>query len=145
MKTASRFAIAALTAAVSLAAFAQSPKQRDAENLARFQRHASPPQDSMHYFRIDNFQYLGKNAQGEDAVALWTGVNQVYLLMLQSPCINLEYANAIGLTSTSGSVNARMDFIKYDHGRQCRIETIQGVDYKAVRAEMARERGQSRP
>jgi len=136
MKAACRFAIATLVAGVSLAAFPQSPKQRDAENLARFQRYASPPQESMHYFRIDKFQYLGRNAQGEDAIALWTGVNRVYLLALESPCINLEYANAIALTSTSGNVNARMDYVKYDHGRQCRIETIQNVDYKAVRAGM---------
>jgi hypothetical protein len=141
MKTASSFAIAALAAAVSLVALADSPKQRDAENLALFQRYASPPQESMHYFRTDGFDYLGKDAQGADALALWTGVNQVWLLMLQSPCNNLDLANAIGLTSTSGDVNARMDYVKYGHGRQCKIETIQKVDYKAVRAEKVREAG----
>jgi len=138
MNTASRFAVALGALLISIAAFAQSPKQRDAENLARFERYASAPQDSMHYFRIDRFQYLGPNANGSEAVAVWTGVNQVYLLSLESPCIKLEYANAIALTSTSGNVNARMDFVKYDRDRQCRIETIRKVDYKAVRAEMKR-------
>ncbi|HET7558076.1 MAG TPA: DUF6491 family protein [Rhodanobacteraceae bacterium] len=134
MNTASRFAIAALASAISVVALAKSPKQRDAENLALFQRYASPPQDAVHYFRTDGFEYLGKNAQGEDALALWTGVNQVYLLTLQSPCVNLDLANAVALTSTSGSVHARMDFVKYGRDRQCRIETIRKVDYKAVRA-----------
>ena len=134
MQTASRFAIAALAAAVSMVAIADSPRQRDAENLALFQRFASPPQESMHYFRTDGFDYLGKDAQGQDALALWTGVNQVWLLTLQSPCNNLDLANAIGLTSTSGDVNARMDYVKYGHGRRCKIETIQKVDYKALRA-----------
>ena len=134
MEIASRFAIAALAAAVSMVAIADSPRQRDAENLALFQRFASPPQESMHYFRTDGFDYLGKDAQGQDALAFWTGVNQVWLLTLQSPCNNLDLANAIGLTSTSGDVNARMDYVKYGHGRRCKIETIQKVDYKALRA-----------
>lgn len=141
MKAASRFAIAALAAAIPLAAFAQSPTQREAARLALFQDHASPPQRSMHYFHTDGFEYLGKNAQGDDALALWTGVNEVYLLTLQSPCIDLDRPLAIGLTSTSGEVNARMDYVKYDHGRQCKIEAIQKVDYKAVKAAGASQSG----
>ncbi|HXS73393.1 MAG TPA: DUF6491 family protein [Rhodanobacteraceae bacterium] len=134
MKTANRASIAIMACMMSLAAIAQSPKQRDAENLARFQHYASPPQDSMHYFRLDRFQSLGPNAQGDDVLAVWTGVNQVYLLTVESPCLRLEYANAIALTSTSGNVNARMDYIRYGRDRQCRIETIRKVDYKAMRA-----------
>ncbi|HJU26110.1 MAG TPA: DUF6491 family protein [Rhodanobacteraceae bacterium] len=116
---------------------AQSSNDRNAQELARFERYAAPPQDSMHYFRLDNFQYLGKNAKGEESIAVWTGVNQVYLLALQAPCINLDRPLAIALTSTSGNVHPRMDFVKYgDSGipRQCRIETIRKVDYKAMRA-----------
>lgn len=141
MKTASRFAISGLAVAVSLSAFAQGPTQREAERLALFQRYASPPQENMHYFHVDGFEYLGKNAQGDDALALWTGVNQVYLLTLQSPCIDLDRPLAIGLTSTSGDVNARMDYVKYDHGRQCKIETIQKVDYKALKSGNPHEGG----
>ncbi|HEX6613921.1 MAG TPA: DUF6491 family protein [Rhodanobacteraceae bacterium] len=136
MKSASRFAVSALAAAASLAALAQSPAQRNARDLALFQRYASPPQESVHYFRTDGFKYLGTNAQGDEAIALWTGVNQVYLLTLQQPCTHLDLARSIALTSTSGNVNARMDFVKYGRGRECRIETIQKVDYRAVRAAM---------
>lgn len=71
-------------------------------------------------------------------------MNQPYLLTLQSPCINLDYALAVGLTSTSGDINARMDYVKYDHGRQCKIETIQKVDYKAVRAAESSDQAQHR-
>lgn len=141
MNTASRFAIAALALAISAIALASSPKQRDAENLALFQQYASPPQDSMHYFRTDGFEYLGKNAQGDVALALWTGPSKVWLLTLQSPCPNLDFANAIALTSFSGDVHARSDFVKYGRGWQCRIESIQKVDYKALRA--AKVSGQS--
>jgi hypothetical protein len=136
MKIASRFALSVLAAAVPLASFAQSPSQRDARDLALFQRYASPPQESVHYFRTDGFKYLGANAQGDEAIALWTGVNQVYLLTLQQPCIHLDLARSIALTSTSGNVNARMDFVKYGRDRECRIETIRKVDYRAVRAAM---------
>ncbi|HET9835467.1 MAG TPA: DUF6491 family protein [Rhodanobacteraceae bacterium] len=135
MKSASRFAVAALASAVSLAAVAQGPKQREAERLALFQRHASPPQRSIHYFRTEGFEYLGKDAQGQDVLALWTDVNHVYLLALESPCINLQYANGIALTSTSGNVSSRSDFVKYDRDRRCRIETIQKVDYRALKSD----------
>lgn len=123
---------------VSTTAMAQSPSQRDAANLARFERYAGAPQDSLHYFRTDGFEYLGRDAHGKESLAAWTGVNDVYLLKLQTPCIDLQFANAIGLTSTSGSVNARMDYVKYDRGRECWIETIRKVDYKAMKAEKVR-------
>lgn len=136
MKTA--FFTAMLSMLLAAGAWAQSPSQRDSKELARFQRYAAPPQDSLHYFRLDNFQYLGRSAKGQDAIAVWTGVNQVYLLTLEQPCINLDLAFSIGLASSAGSVNARMDSVKYDRGqRQCRIMTIQKVDYKAMKAEKA--------
>jgi hypothetical protein len=124
---------------------AESPKQRDANALARFERHAGPPQRDMHYFRLDNFQYLGRDAKGQDAIAVWTGVNQVYLLTLEKPCIGLDFAFAIGLTSTSGDVNAGMDYVKYNRNgpQQCRILQIQKVDYKALRAEQQAAKAQS--
>ena len=132
------FAIA-LASLLAANAWAQSPAQRDAQDLARFQGHASPPQKSMHFFKMDGFQYLGKDAQKQDVVAVWTGVNQVYMLTLQSPCINVDLAFAVSLTNTMGDVNAGMDYVKYNHNgpQQCRIQTIQKVDYKAVRAEQA--------
>ena len=134
---------ATLSTMLSIGAWAASPRQRDAAELARFERYASPPQDSMHYFQLQNFQYLGKNAQNADVVAVWTGVNQVYMLTLEQPCINLDFAFSIGLTSTAGSINARMDYVKYDHGKRCRIMTIQKVDYKAMRAAQESAKAQS--
>lgn len=140
MKTVCRCIAASLALGLGgalLPAAAQSPAQRGVAELTRFERYASPPQDSMHYFRSDGFQYLGPDARGNDAVAIWTGVNDVYLIKVWQPCINLEYARGIGLTSTSGSVNARMDDLVFDHQR-CRIETIQKVDYRAMKADKAR-------
>ena len=138
-----RILLFAATLAATLATgawAAQSPKQRDATDLARFESYAGPPQRDMHYFRLDNFQYLGRNAKGEDTIAVWTGVNQVYMLTLEKPCIDIDFAFAIGLTSTMGDVNAGMDYVKYSRNgpRQCRILQIQKVDYKAMRAEKAR-------
>lgn len=132
---------AALAAMLAASAWAQSPKQRDASALERFERYAGPPQRDMHYFRLDNFQYLCRNAKGQDAIAVWTGVNQVYLLTLEKPCIDLDFAFAIGLTSTAGDVNAGMDYVKYHRNgpQRCRILQIQKVDYKALRADKARE------
>lgn len=145
MKRTLQFA-AVLTAALAAGTWAaQSPKQSDAKDLARFESYAGPPKRDMHYFRLDNFQYLGRNAKGEDAIAVWTGVNQVYMLTLEKPCINLDFAFTIGLTSTMGDVNAGMDYVKYNHNgpQQCRILQIQKVDYKAMRA--AKEAAKAQP
>ena len=141
--------VAAMLAATLVASAwaGQSPRERDANALARFERYAGPPQRDMHYFRLDNFQYLGRDAKGQDAIAVWTGVNQVYLLTLEKPCIDLDFAFAIGLTSTSGDVNAGMDYVKYNRNgpRQCRILQIRKVDYKAMQAEKARGVDDVRP
>lgn len=121
----------------SVSAMAESPQQRDASELARYQRFAGPTQDSMRFFHLDNFQYLGENAQGDKTIAVFTGVNNVYLFTVQSPCLDLENAFAIGVTSGAGSVHARFDSITYGHHGNCRIATIRKVDYKAMQAERA--------
>lgn len=104
--------------------------------LARYQRFASPPQDSARILRVDNYIYLGTDAQGNTALAVRTGFNQVYLITVL-PCPRLDAASAISLTSGAGSVHAGTDFVTYGdpiagHVWKCRIRTIQRVNYKAM-------------
>jgi hypothetical protein len=104
--------------------------------LARYLRFASPPQDSAHILRVDNFIYLGTDARGDKALAVRTGFNKVYLITVQS-CPRLEETAAIRLTSAAGNVHAGTDFVKFQdklagHSWQCRIDTIRQVDYKAM-------------
>ncbi|MBN8735227.1 MAG: hypothetical protein J0H27_03050 [Xanthomonadales bacterium] len=123
-----------------LAGFAALPawaQQTDSEraDLARYQKYAEAPVDHVRYFQINGFQYLAP-----DTVALWFGVNKLYLLTVQTPCSNLAFANGIGLTSRNNMLYRNFDFITFDHQR-CKILKIVPVDELKMKqdAEKARK------
>lgn len=122
-------------AALFSASCASAPAMRDAERLALYRNHAGEP--------VKGFQYYGRfsnwTALGDSAIALWVGPSRVWLLDLYGPCSDLEFANAISLTSNNGRVSARFDSVRV-HNRgaisiPCRIKEIRPVDAKALRAE----------
>ncbi|HET6906443.1 MAG TPA: DUF6491 family protein [Rhodanobacteraceae bacterium] len=136
MKTSGRRTIALLGCGLLALPIAHAGGPDVPAELARYQQFASPPQASAHILRVDNFIYLGTDAQGDKVLAVRTGFNQVYLITVLS-CPRLEEASAIRLTSAAGNVHAGTDFVDYGdvtagHGWQCRIKTIQQVDYKAM-------------
>jgi hypothetical protein len=110
-----------LVAAAGLPAWAQQTAAEQAE-LAHYQQYAKAPVDHVPYFRIDGFQYLAP-----DQLAIWFGVNRMYLLTVQTPCLNLAYANVIGLTSSGNVLHRNFDFVTYGHQR-CKIVKIVPVD-----------------
>lgn len=135
---------------MSLAGFfsascASAPAMRDAERLALYRNHAGQPVNSFQYYgRFSNWTPLG-----DSAIALWVGPSRVWLLDLYGPCNDLDFANAISLTSNSGRVSARFDSVRV-HNRSaisipCRIKEIRPVNAKALRAEekALRQRGES--
>jgi hypothetical protein len=91
-------------------------------DLARYQRYAQAPVEHVRYFQIDGFQYLAP-----DTLAIWFGVNRLYLLTVETPCINLAFANGIGLTSENHVLYRNFDFVTFDHQR-CKILKIVPVD-----------------
>ncbi len=98
-----------------------------AENLARFERFAGQPVDSITYFQQQGWQPLG-----DTHFALWTGVNKVYLFQVAKPCINLSWASGIGLHAHMHTLRARFDYVQVQ-GQPCQIESIRPVDYRAMR------------
>lgn len=104
-------------------------REKDEDVLARYMDNAGEP--------IEHFSYLGRfdgwRALGRDKLVVWTGINDAYLLTVQTPCSNLPFANAIGLTTTTGTVSRGFDSVKVGKGEQCRINEIRPVDYKKVR------------
>ena len=92
----------------SSASFADT-RETEAANLARFQKYAGAPVENFTMWDMYKYQLLGP-----DTVAVWTGVNDVYLLKVEQPCINLENARAIAVTSKmSHQVNRRLDFVNF--------------------------------
>lgn len=98
-----------------------------AENLARFEKYAGKPQDSVTVFQLQGWQPLG-----DDHIAIWTGVNDAYLIRVAKPCINLSWANGVGIRPHMNELRTRFDNI-YVRGMPCQIENIRKVDYLALR------------
>ncbi len=126
--------------ALLLAGFAALPawaQQTDSEraDLARYQKYAEAPVDQVRYFQINGFQYLAP-----DTVALWFGVNKLYLLTVQTPCTNLAFVNGIGLTSRNNMLHRDFDFVTFGHQR-CKVLKIVPVNELKMKrdAEKAKE------
>ena len=126
-----------LLALAPLAACSGTPRhERDAQTLARLSQYAGEPvHDFRYYSPIRSFQPLSR-----DKVLVSTGFNDSYLLTV-FPCMNLEFATRIGLTSSLGAVRSGFDSVLVE-GERCRISEIRPVNTKQMRAD-AKESGES--
>jgi hypothetical protein len=103
------------------------PRERDALRLDQFMEAAGAPVDSFQFVRMHRWQGLGP-----EAVAVWTRLNQVYLIRVEQPCFGLEFARSIALTSSVARVSRRFDAVLFEDQR-CRIEEIRPVDNDRLR------------
>lgn len=122
------------TAAAPAWAQQTAAERRD---LERYQKYAEPPVDHVRFFQLTGFQYLAP-----DTVAVRFGVNRMYLLTVQTPCINLAYANAIGLTSRNHTVYSKLDAVTLGgpaRGTQrCQILKIVPVNERKMKQDAAK-------
>ena len=122
------------TAGALLGAPAGATQQRELEQLARYEQFAGTPVEEMPFWRMQGYENLGK-----DAVLVWTSVKDAWLIRVFEPCIDLPWANSIGLTSNMHRVSAKFDFVLAKQSR-CMIKSIQPVDYRGYREARKRER-----
>ena len=127
-----------LACAAAAPAVAQQTASERAD-LARYQKYAGTPVDDVQYFQINGFEYLAP-----DKVAIWFGVNKLYLLTVQTPCINLGLANGLGLTAKNNRLYKNFDFVTFDHQR-CKILRIEPVDELKMKQDRAREKEAGAP
>lgn len=132
-----RMMVAAVCAAVLATACAGiSPRDRMAERLEEYRAAAGEPVPHFRYFRLRSWEPLG-----DRALAVYTHAHEAWLLELDAPCSELVFATAIGLSSSVGHVHARFDRVYAGRDRvPCRIQTIQSVDVKQLRAAAAKRR-----
>jgi hypothetical protein len=120
------FALLPLLALTACAAFKN--RESDAEQLARYMDYAGESIESFALLGgVDSWQSLGDNR-----LIVRSGVNKAYLLTVAEPCIDLDFANAISLTSTGSTVSRGFDSVRVGRER-CQIIDIRPVDYKAAR------------
>lgn len=66
--------------------------------------------DEFHFFgRLDSWRAVDRNT-----LIVWTTPFKPYLIELQRPATGLRFAEVIGLTSTAGTVYARLDNVRVD-------------------------------
>jgi hypothetical protein len=105
------------------------PRERAARRLVEVERHAGAPVENFHFWKIDRWEGLGPLE-----VAVWTRINEAWLLKLRRPCAGLEFATGIGVTSTGNRVFRNFDAVVFERQR-CQIAEIRPVDGKALKAE----------
>ncbi|MNM65298.1 hypothetical protein D3C81_767320 [compost metagenome] len=125
----------ALLAAAVLVGCATTGKLTSGERLALYRAHAGEPVKDFRYFGSLN----GWTELGDSALAVWTKPSEAWLLSLSGPCLDLSFAPAITVTNMMGQVSAKFDrVIVHGNGPMmhvpCRIDTIQPLDVKALRA-----------
>jgi len=126
-------AFALLAACASVAQHSKNQQMQ----LQQYLQYAEAP--------VDSFTYLGHfddwRALSDTQLVVWTTFNEPYLITVRPPCINLQFAQHIGLTSTSGTVSNHLDSVILEHQR-CQITQIRPVDYQKMQAELRKNKQQ---
>ena len=121
---ATRFFLAAI-ATLGVAACSSVPyAQRISARQAAYAAAAREPVRSFRFFELYSWEPLG-----DSQLAIYTRPNEAYLVSVMGPCPDLEFTNAIGLTSNLNEVQVRFD--KVLTGRRdfpCTIGEIRPVD-----------------
>lgn len=123
-----RAGICALLLCMPAAACAQTREVQE-RNLAEYLEYAGAPIDHFRFWRLTGWELVGPRQ-----LVVWPGLTEAYLLTVDPPCPDLEWAKTIGLTSNAHTVTARFDSV--DVGREkCRIAEIRPIDYERYRAD----------
>ena len=108
------------------------PKQvSDSERREQFLHYAGPPIESVTYLQ----HYYAWRPLGNLQLVLWTTINDAYLLSVLPPCVGLDFADGISVTSSSNTITRGVDAVRFDH-QYCYISQIRHVDYEAMKREV---------
>ena len=126
------FLIAGLLAVASDAA---AGGESDAERIARYEQFAGEPIP-----QVKNFQLWRHELLDDNRLMVWGKPGQTYLLTFREPCVDVEWARALGLSSTLGTVRADYDYVSA-RGQRCYIRTIRPVNERAMREAKKKAKG----
>jgi hypothetical protein len=128
-----------LVAIVTVACSGIPRRTRDQEALEQYLQYAGPPIDHVTYLgHYDNWQ-----AVGQYQLVLWTGINDAYLVTVNSPCENLRFAQRIGITQTANTISTRFDAVLV-HGWRCPIAEIRPINYLKMRQDLREQRAREK-
>ena len=94
----------------------------------RYADYAGEPIDEFRSFRLDGWTSVAR-----DQLVVWNGVNEAYLIKVWDTCRDLQFANYIGVTSTTSTISK---FEKVRVGDDtCPISEIRPIDVKQMKAD----------
>jgi len=115
----SLFAASGVVCAALLAGCATGPE-------LDYTDYAGEPVKSFYMNNFDGWTVISK-----DQLVVWSGMNKAYLLRITGYCPDLQYANAIAVTSTANTVDK---FEKVIVGKdRCFIKEIRPLDTKQMK------------
>ena len=130
-----RILLLVLMAVLTSCAAGPGPRERMSAQYERYSRFAGEPVASFPFFTMQNWVLLGQYR-----LAVYTKVNEAWLIEVSPPCSDLEFAQAIALTSSVSRVSARFDHVLVGRDR-CQIKEIRPVDVRAMKRERNAEQG----
>ena len=122
----------AISAATMLAGCASLRKSQ-----LDYHEYAGEPVKSFYMSNFDGWAPVSK-----DEVVVWSGINKAYLIKVSGYCPDLQFANAIAVTSTASTVD-KFEKVIVGHDR-CFIQEIRPVDVKQMKADRKLMRDQQK-
>jgi len=93
-----------------------------------YHEYTGEPVKSFYMNNLDGWAPVSK-----DEIVVWSGLNKAYMIKVSGYCPDLQFANAIAVTSTASTVDK---FEKVIVGRdRCFIQEIRPVDVKQMKAD----------
>ena len=89
---------------------------------------AGPPIQEFHFWELYSWE-----AVGPYHIVLWATPWEAYFVTVAQPCIDLEWAHRIGVTSTVGTVS-HFEWVLVGHHERCPIIEIRAIDTKQLKA-----------
>ena len=126
-----KFILTALAATLALAGCATNgglAKIQGERAEFRYADYAGEPIDEFRSFRLDGWTPVAR-----DQLVVWNGVNDAYLIKVWNTCRDLQFANFVGVTSTTNTISK---FEKVRVGQDtCPISEIRPIDVRQMKAD----------
>jgi len=125
MKTSALVSTGIVLAATLLGGCASTLARMSGPKL-NYAEYAGEPVKSFYMANFD-----GWSAVSKDQLVVWSGISKAYLITVTGYCPDLQFANAIAVTSTGSTVDK---FEKVIVGRdRCLISEIRPIDVKQMK------------
>ncbi len=128
MKTFTTIILAALLASACATTGGGLEGSKGEKLYARYEPYLGEPVDSITALQQDSWQPISRTQ-----LVLWTTFKDAYMLTVTGNCLELPFAQTVGVTSTASSIS-KLDAVIV-RGNRCPITQIQPIDVERMKAD----------